>query len=106
MRARRVDANHAEVKLAFERLGCSVLDVSGTPCGFDLIVGFGGLSICVEVKDGAKPPSRRKLTRREREVHDTWKGGTRLVIDPESVVETVRLLQHWRTVISRYALQK
>ena len=29
MRAKRVDANHAEIKRAFERLGCDVLDLSG-----------------------------------------------------------------------------
>ena len=42
-------------------------------------LGYGELSICVEVKDGAKPPSRRRLTKVERRIHDWWTGGKRVV---------------------------
>lgn len=100
MRARRVDANHAEIKRAFEALGCSFLDVSQTPCGFDGVAGLGGLCICVEIKDGNKPPSDRKLTDNEAKVHAAWKGGMRIVENLDHVVETVNTLRRWARVLA------
>ena len=43
--ARRVDANHAEIKAAFEKMGCSVVDLSrmGEGCP-DIAVGYGGIA--------------------------------------------------------------
>lgn len=39
----------------------------------DLLVGFRGLNFLVEVKDGSKPPSARKLTDDEKLWQDYWK---------------------------------
>jgi hypothetical protein len=86
---------------AFERLGCSVIDVAATPCGFDLLIGYGGLTMPVEVKDGAKPPSARKLTENEQRIHDRWTGGKRLVMDMDGVAETVATLRRWHASISK-----
>ena len=69
-RAARVDANLEEVVKAFRKLGCSV-NVRNDDMA-DLDVGYGGLSIIVEVKDGAKPPSRRELSDDERDFHQQW----------------------------------
>lgn len=61
--ARRVDDNHAEIKSALIGIGCYVIDCSGVGSGFpDLIVGFRGHWTLIEIKDGRKPPSRRRLT--------------------------------------------
>lgn len=93
----RVDANHAEVADAFRMLGCSFLSMSplgdGAPDG---AVGYGGLSIFVEIKDGKKPPSRRKLRPSQEEFKKTWKGGLRLIDSLEAVAETVTLLKNWK----------
>lgn len=71
MYAKRVDANQPEIVKEFRRLGASVFVVNRD---FDLIVGFNELNYLVEVKDGSKPPSGRKLTPNEVKFWKGWKG--------------------------------
>jgi hypothetical protein len=62
---RRIDANQPEIVKAFRQLGCEVAITSNLGHGFpDLIVGKPKRQkvVLVEVKDGSKPPSARKLT--------------------------------------------
>jgi hypothetical protein len=96
----RKDANHNELAEAFVRMGCSFLDMSelgdGAPDG---AAGFGGISILVEFKDGAKPKSKQKLTPKQRKFWDTWTGGVRLVPDLAAVEETVKLLRFWHRLL-------
>lgn len=92
----RQDTNHKDIGAAFERLGCSVANLSSLGKGLpDILVGFGGLSILVEIKDGSKPPSHRKLTKDEETFRMNWKGGYRLVTCLDDVLETVKVLQGW-----------
>lgn len=96
----RQDSNHGDIRSAFESLGCSVCDLSALGNGRpDLLIGFGGLCICVEVKDGAKPPSERRLTPDEEKFRMNWKGGYRLVTNLEDVAETVKVLENWHRAI-------
>jgi hypothetical protein len=60
--ALRVDANQARVVAALRAIGAEVWSI-GDPG--DLLVGYGGRLSIVEVKDGDKPPSQRRLTKRE-----------------------------------------
>jgi Holliday junction resolvase len=65
-RAARVDANHAEITHALRQCGWTVHDTSGVGGGFpDLVVGKAGRLVLVEIKDGAKKPSARRLTKAE-----------------------------------------
>lgn len=105
MRYGRKDANHNAIAEAFERLGCSFVDLSGTPCGFDGAVGYGGMTILVEIKDGDKPPSARKLTTNEKKVHDRWTGGKRLVTNMDDVAATVNTLRRWHQAVVASALK-
>lgn len=69
MRARRTDANHAAIMADLRKAGFRVHDTSALGGGFPDLVVFRpdcGLFL-VEVKDGAKPPSRRRLTLAEAE---------------------------------------
>lgn len=51
----RKDSNQAAVVRAFEETGAVVIDCTGdSSVGFDLLVGWHGWLIPVEVKDGAK----------------------------------------------------
>ena len=59
----RKDRNHNEIKELFEGMGLTVWDAAGGHGGIpDLIVGYGCVSALVEVKDGKKAPSERRLT--------------------------------------------
>ena len=84
MRARRVDANHARIVKAFRQMGCNVLDLSrvGQGCP-DLLIAKHGINVLVEIKDGSKPPSARKLTPDEQQFHADWKGRVATVLDVE-----------------------
>jgi len=61
--AARVDDNQSEIVRAIQRIGAYVIDCSHVGSGFpDLLVAFRGRWTLIEIKDGEKPPSRRKLT--------------------------------------------
>lgn len=97
----KTDANHGAIVAAFRKLGCSVLSLAALGNGApDLCVGWGGLSILVEVKDGSKPPSARQLTADQKRFLDDWKGGLRLVDSLDAVVEAVELLKGWKARLS------
>lgn len=62
-RAARTDANHADIAKAMRGMGAYVVDCSQVGNGFpDLMVGWRGRWELVEIKDGSKVPSARKLT--------------------------------------------
>lgn len=109
-RARR-DANHAAIEAVFLQLGCSFIDVSQTPCGFDGLVGYGGLTMPIEIKnpeaENWKKRSKKNrtveqlLTKNEKDIHARWTGGKRLVMSIDDVVETVKTLRKWHAAICR-----
>ena len=63
LRTRR-DANEPEVVQALRSVGARVRQMDKP---LDLLVGFRGAWYWIEVKDGKKPPSERKLTDEEAE---------------------------------------
>lgn len=89
--AGRTDANHTAVKTALGGMGCSVqsLGMVGDGCP-DLLVGYRGQTFLVEVKDGAKSPSERKLTAAQERWHRWWTGATVIVAkSPDEAIEAV-----------------
>ena len=68
--ARRIDTTHRSVIDALRHAGWYVLDLSqlgrGAP---DAICARAGQVRLVEIKDGAKPPSKQRLTPDETKVH-------------------------------------
>ena len=74
MRNARVDRNQPEIVKAFRSFGWSVLIVSQLKNCCDIIVSKGGRTICVEIKDGLKPPSGQKLTSGELSFQSEWQG--------------------------------
>ena len=89
--AARIDANQEQIVAALRAMGATVRIVTqgnGLP---DLLVGFRGVTILMEVKDGQKVPSARKLTSAEQKFFDEWRGGIVAIVN--SVDEAIDLLK-------------
>lgn len=81
-RAARVDANQAEIVRVLRACGCPVRVMSDVGRGFpDLLVGRRGVFVLFEVKDGEKPPSKRRLTKDEQRFFDDWAGYPRYKVE-------------------------
>lgn len=83
-RAANIDSNQPEIVKALRQIGASVqhLHAVGQGCP-DLLVGYRGVNVLLEVKDGAKFPSQRELNAAERDWHATWGGSVAIVETPE-----------------------
>jgi len=69
-RAAKTDANHAPILRALRATGAYVVDCSHVGAGFpDAMAFFRGQCLLVEIKDGAKSPSRRRLTADQQVFH-------------------------------------
>lgn len=86
-----------EIVTEFLRAGCAV---DRTNARWDLTVQYAGLTMLVEVKDGAKPPSARKLTKAEEKTHARLM--VRVVKDREQARECVAVLTRWSEAIRKY----
>lgn len=88
--AKRVDANQKGIVLALRQIGATVqpLHTVGRGCP-DLLVGFRGRNWLIEVKDGERPPSKRRLTDDESVWHETWRGQVATVGSIEDAINQV-----------------
>jgi len=55
----------------------------------DILVGIRGHTTVMEVKDGNKPPCRRKLTPDEKEWHDAWRGSKFVVYSVDDALKAL-----------------
>ena len=93
-RAARVDENQGLIVKALRACGATVRIITqgdGIP---DLLVGYRGHTILMEVKDGNKPPSARHLTTAEQIFFDQWTGGKLFIVN--SVEEALEVLKDCR----------
>ncbi len=99
MRRARIDTNQPEIVAAFRQLGFSLFHSHTLGQGFpDLVVARMlpcprcdkdiPQTVLVEIKDGDKPLSARKLTPDESRLHQLWRG--RIVV-VESMADVLRL---------------
>jgi len=75
----RIDSNQTELIKHFKSFGCSVLNISSLKNCCDAIISLHGRSIFIEIKDGKKVPSARKLTEGELKFKAETLGAWRLV---------------------------
>jgi hypothetical protein len=87
----RTDANQTRIVAALRKVGATVAITSQVGRGLpDLIVGFRGRTVLLEVKDGDRPPSGRELTEAEAYFIETWKGDpVRIVNNEQEALEAV-----------------
>lgn len=90
----RVDANQKEIVQALEQVGASVLYLhqlgKGAP---DIAVGLRGITYLFEIKDGAKPPSKRRLTDDEQHWHLFWRGHVEVVVSVDEALRKIGAIQ-------------
>lgn len=85
MAGKRVDDNHGEIVAALRRVGAEVQSLASMGGGVpDLLAAFRGDWYVIEVKDGNKPPSKRKLTPDEEKWHAKFSH-----VAPVHIVNTV-----------------
>lgn len=81
-RAAKIDSNQTQIVKALRAIGATVLPMhtlgSGAP---DILVGYRGENFALEIKDGEKAPSARKLTPDEEKWHREWQGHVTTVYD-------------------------
>lgn len=86
-RAAKVDGNQPEIVKALRAVGATVRDLSGVGQGCpDLLVGYRGRNVLIEVKDPSQPPNKRKLTPDQAEFHALWRGQVIVVESPEAAI--------------------
>jgi len=85
-RAARVDANQDQVVSALRAAGAYVW-IIGLPV--DLLVGYKGQTVLMEVKDGPK----KRLTALQDTFFENWTGGTLSRVDgPEAALNVLRVI--------------
>ena len=89
-RAARRDAGEQDIIKAMRACGAfvKVINDEGT---FDLLCWYNGHTLLLEIKDGSKPPSARRLTDAEQKFHDEWPGDNLHIVN--SVEEALALLE-------------
>lgn len=96
-RAARRDHGEHEIIRALRSANAYVKQINDE--GFaDLLVFYMGKTIFLEVKDGKKPPSARRLTPAEQKFHDEWPGDNLHIVN--SVEEALWILEKCRLTSS------
>ena len=94
-RAAKIDSNQIQVVSALRAAGATVQSLAAVGKGVpDLLVGYMGKTLLMEVKDGRKPPSAQRLTEEQLEWHGAWKGGSLAVVDgPEAALRMIGVVK-------------
>lgn len=89
--AARVDANQTQIVSALRAAGATVQSLSAVGQGCpDLLVGHQGKNYLMEVKDGKKPPSERKLTSDQIVWHFHWNGVVTVVNSVDEALQQLK----------------
>ena len=89
--AARTDANKDQIVSVLRSAGAYVWDLK---LPVDLLVGYNGFTLLVEIKDGNKPPSERKLTKLQQDFFNKWTGATLALVDsPEAALRLLKLCE-------------
>lgn len=92
---KRVDANQKVIVKTARDLGASVLILSmvGKGCP-DILMGVNGINALIEIKDGDKSVSARKLTECEQKFFDSWEGQVCII---STITELIDLINRMRS---------
>ena len=95
MRRAKIDANQSDVVAALRKAGAVVYSLAAVGSGIpDLLIAFRGVTMLLEIKDGAKVKSKQKLTKMQIEFFRTWAGGPLATVDgPEAALRAIGVLK-------------
>lgn len=92
-RAKRVDENQTAIVRALRDVGATVLHTHAIGQGCpDILVGWRGLNYFLEIKDGNKPPSARRLTSDEHDWQIQWRGQVATVTNVDEALKAIGAL--------------
>ena len=103
---KRKDANHNLIANEFTARGATFQDLSQYPKQLDGLVGFRGINRWIEIKDGDKPPSARKLTPAENEIFETWGGTVERVETTKDVERVLRAMAEEALILARSRINR
>ena len=94
-RAAKIDANQPAIVEALRKCGAFVQSLAAVGNGCpDLLIGYRGRTILLEVKDGSKVPSAQKLTPDQLDWHGGWSGCTLAVVnDIEGALRILKVIE-------------
>lgn len=87
---KRTDANQKSITEQLRKCGFSVLVLSmvGHGCP-DILIGAKNRNFLIEIKDGQKIPSQRKLTEDEQKFFARWKGQVNVCNSFDEIMEVI-----------------
>ena len=92
-----LDANHRAIVAVLEQMGCSVLSLAAVGGGVpDLLVGCSGVNLLMELKDGSKAPSRRRLRKTQVAFLEAWRGQRCVVLSVGEAIAIVNGVRRGR----------
>jgi hypothetical protein len=92
-RAAKVDANQSSIVKALRAMGACVILTAQLKNAFDILVIFDGRYFLMEIKDGTKPKSARKLTEGEEKCKACVERAKGLYHVVKSLDEAIKIIQ-------------
>ncbi len=92
----RVDENQKSIVELWRKMGASVLLLHqvGGECP-DALLGYNFHNVLVEIKDGRKAPSARKLTASQQALMKKWKGQICIIKNEEEAINLIYTMRSW-----------
>ena len=89
----KIDDNQRKIVAALREIGASVQSLASIGKGCpDIIVGFRGKNILMEIKRDDLPPSKQRLTADETAWHDAWRGSVTIVKNADEAIQAMEFM--------------
>lgn len=88
----RTDANQQEIVALLRQIpGVTCTSLAAVGDGVpDILLGYKGRNWLFEIKDGNKPPSKRRLTEAQKKFHAEWRGQIDVAKTFDEILEVIK----------------
>lgn len=91
MRAARIDGNSRQIVNALRKAGATVYHIK---LPVDILVGFKGVTMLMEIKNPGTPYGKRGPNGNQKGFMDTWGGGAVALVDsPEAALQAIGVIK-------------